>query len=180
MVLDGMIGDTTTSMHGSCQHLIDTTCNPQANGIVECIHQMIGQVLRTVVKTENPCSVLKGHAIIDKMLATAMHACHCVSNHSIGHHSLGALAFHHDMHMDIPFTANILALQHNLQIVDQRLLQANSKHIPHDCKIGNKVLKKNVLGFSDKLVPMFTGPYNITRVHTNGTVTVKLHNNVKE
>ena len=42
------------------------------------------------------------------------------------------------------------------------------------------MLKKSVLSLSDKLNPSFTGPHEIIQVHTNGTVTIRLTDNVTE
>ena len=37
-----------------------------------------------------------------------------------------------------------------------------------------------MLTMSDKLKPTFTGQYPIIKVHTNGTVTIRLHDNLME
>ena len=39
---------------------------------------------------------------------------------------------------------------------------------------------KMVLSLSDKLKPTFTGPHLILQVHTNGTVTIRLRDNLTE
>ncbi|KAL7469374.1 hypothetical protein ACHAXS_009634 [Conticribra weissflogii] len=52
-----------------------------------------------------------------------------------------------------------------------KLLRANKKHINFDYAVGQKVLKydKTIMG---KLKPKTTGPFEILRVHSNGTVTI--------
>ena len=158
-----------------------TSRNPQGNSIVERIHQAVGNVLRIVVKDENPRSPAEGRRVIEKTLATAMHACRCATNGTIGNLSAGALAFHRDMFMDIPLIADILTLQkHRQGLVDKRLLKANASRVSHDFRVGEQVLKKKFLNLSDKLAPAFEGPYEITRVHTNGTVTLRIRPNVVE
>ena len=85
------------------------------------------------------------------------------------------------MFLDIPLISEILAIQNNRQLlVNKRLLRENAKRIKHDYAIDDKVWKKQHIGFSDKLKPTMQVPYNITRVHTNGTVTIQLSPNVTE
>ena len=123
----------------------------------------------------------EAEAVIHKTLATAMHATRCACSSSLGYNSPGALAFNRDMFLDIPLYADILAIRNNRQLlVDKRLLRANAKRLRHDYAVGDLVWKKNVLGFSDKLTPTVTGPYPIERVHTNGTVTIKLSPRISE
>ena len=156
-------------------HTTSTSRNPQGNSIVERIHQAIGNVLRITIASEDPKTMHEAKAVIDKTLATAMHACRCATNSTIGNHTSGALAFHRDMFLNIPLIADIEALRRNRQVlIDKQLLKANAKRISHDYKVGDEVLKKNHLGFSDKLKPAFSGPFKILTVHTNGTVTIAL------
>ena len=85
------------------------------------------------------------------------------------------------MFFDLPFLTNILTLQNTQQhLVDTRLLRENAAHISHDYQVSDQVLKKLVLSLSDKLKPSFTGPHEITQVHTNGTITICLLDNVTE
>ena len=85
------------------------------------------------------------------------------------------------MFFDLPFLTDIIALQNtHQQLVDSHLLKENSLRIKHDYKIGDQVLKKMVLSLSDKLKPTFTEPYLILQVHTIGTITIHLHDNLTE
>ena len=170
-------GEEFTNMlaDNGIKHRFSSARNPQGNSIVERIHQAIGNVLRIQVAAENPKTRYEADRVIHKTLATAMHACRCAANGTLGNISSGAMAFHRDMFLDIPLIADILTLQKNRQaLIDNRLLKANASRISHDYQVGEAVLKKSVLGFSDKLEPSFTGPYKIERVHTNGTVTIRL------
>ncbi len=135
----------------------------------------MAQVLRTVVATKNPKSVEDGKDVINECLATVMHACRCATQGSIGNLSSGTLAFGRDMFLDIPIIADILTLQRHRQgLVNKRLLRANARRVSHDYAVGDLVYKKRYIGMSDKLKPRCSGPYSITRVHTNGTVTIQL------
>ena len=85
------------------------------------------------------------------------------------------------MFFDLPFLTDIVALQETCQnLVDTRLFHENASHISHNYKVNDQILKKSVLSLSDKLQPLFTGPHLILQVHTNGTVTIHLANNVTE
>ena len=157
-------------------HRSTTSRNPQGNSLIERIHQTIGQVLRSIVHSRNPRSVHEGKAVIEETLATAMHACRCACSSSLHFHSPGALAFSRDMFLDIPLIADIIAIKRNRQLqVDKRLQRENAKRIRHEYKVGDQVWKKQYIGLSDKLLDTVTGPYLITTVHTNGTVTIQLN-----
>ena len=161
------------------KHSTSTSRNPQGNSLIKRIHQTIGQVLRTVTAAKDPKTVSQAELVIEETLATAVHACRIVCSSSLGYNSPGALDFGRDMFLDIPLIANILAIRNNRQLlVEKRLLCDNAKRIKHDYPIDNKVWKKQHLEFSDKLNPTMQGPYKITRVHTNRTVTLQLSPNV--
>ena len=166
--------------HG-IKHSTSTSRNPQGNSLIERIHETIGQVLRTVVVAKDPKLVHEANAVIEEVLATAMHACRCACSSLLEYNSPGALAFGRGMFLDIPLIADIIAIKNNRQLlVDKRLLRENAKRIRYDYAVGDLVLKKQHLGFSDKLKTTYTGPYAITRVHTNGTVTIQLSPHVSE
>ena len=172
---------TTMCNENGIKHSTSTSRNPQGNSLIERIHQTIGQVLRTVCLSRNPKSVEEGNAVIEETLATAMHACRCACSSSLDYNSPGALAFGRDMFLDIPLIADMLAIRNNRQLlVDKRLLRANAKRIRHDYAQGDMVWKKLHIGLSDKLKPSVEGPFEITRVHTNGTVTIQLSDKVSE
>ncbi|NND94264.1 MAG: DDE-type integrase/transposase/recombinase, partial [Flavobacteriales bacterium] len=162
-------------------HRASTSRNPQGNYMIERTHQAIGQVLRTVVTSRDPKTVHEANAVIAEVLATAMHAYNCSVQGTNGYLSPGALAFKRDMYMDIPLIADILAIQRNRQnLIDKRLLRANAKRVKYEYTVDDMVYKKNYIGLSDKLKKTATGPHKITRVHTNGTVTIQLSPNVFE
>ena len=162
-------------------HRPTTSHNPQGNSLIERIHQTIGQVLRVVVKSKNPHLVEEGQRAIDETLATAMHACRCAMSSTLCNSTPGSVAFGRDMLLDIPMVADIIAIRRNRQqLVDRRLLRENAKRIRHDYAQGDLVWKKEHLGLSDKLKDTMSGPYPIVRVHTNGTVVIRLSPNVTE
>ena len=160
---------------------VTTPRNPQGNSIIERTHQTIAQVIRTLKAIHEPTTVHEAKTLITKALATAMHAIRCASTSALQGMSPGGLVFRRDMFLDLPLTADILTLQaHRQDLVDQRLLRANAKRIRHDYAVNEQVLKKRHRDLSDKLQPIWDGPYTITTVHTNGTVTIRLDDHTSE
>ena len=158
-----------------------TSNNPQANGVIESVHKTVGQVLRTYVELKPPQKQDEVDTMIESALATAMHATRCSAHLSLGGFSPGALTFGRDMLLDIPLIADIQTLTQARQAqIDVRLLRANRKRKPVDFRIGHQVYLERPRKPGDKLRPLFTGPHEITRVHANGTVTLRRAPNLME
>ena len=72
-------------------------------------------------------------------------------------------------------------LQHSRQVVvDKRVQLANTHRLRHEFQLQDQVLRKSVLSHSNKLVPSFTGPFEVVQVHMNGTCTIRLSPNQTE
>ena len=106
---------------------------------------------------------------IDTCFATAAYASkvaiHCTLNISPG-----ALVFQRDMILNIPLITDLLHLQEQRQIIiDERLRQANLRRRTFDYQPGDEILilTNNPTTLQDRGI----GPYTITQVHTNGTIT---------
>ncbi|KAG7342242.1 hypothetical protein IV203_007334 [Nitzschia inconspicua] len=77
------------------------------------------------------------------------------------------------MILNIPLITDLQQLQKRRQaLIDQRLIAANTKRFSYDYAIGDKVLK--LVYNPGKLEPRAKGPYSITRVHANGTLSIQL------
>ena len=147
--------------------------NPQSNGIIERVHQSIGNVICTNNTVDPPADHLAANEAIDNILATAMHATRVASSRALQYHSPGEVAFYRDMMLDIPLIADLIHLKEQRQLqVDERLLKANVKRISHDYQPGQSVWKRK--RNPDKLEDDWEGPYQILQVHTNGTLTIQL------
>ena len=86
-----------------------TSRNPAANGICERMHQQIGNVLQIRVHEYPPHTLGDAQALVDEQLAVVSHA--ICSNVSLATgYSPGALAFHRDMFLDVPYVADLLAV----------------------------------------------------------------------
>ena len=78
------------------------------------------------------------------------------------------------MHLNIPFIADIIALSENRQLqTDVRLERANRSRSFKDYVVGDNVYVSNHFSSSDKLKPVWKGPFLVLRVHTNGTLTIQ-------
>ena len=153
--------------------------NPQANAICERMHQTVANSIRTRLHTmPAPQNAQQAAEIVDQALATASHVVRTVI-HSTMRISPGALVFHRDMFLDIPLVADLQELQQRRQaLIDKNLITANARRLDHDYQPNQEVLK---LSFNpSKLEPRAEGPYRITTVHTNGTVTIQLNPHVQE
>jgi len=155
-----------------------TSRNPTANAICERMHQTVGNVLRTLLYTNPPQNLDEANDLVDDALATAMHAMRTNVATALGS-SPGALVYSRDMFLDVPLVADWhLIKQRRQQLVNDDLRRKNAKRRKFDYAQGQRVLKKrhkpNKLGLRTE------GPYQITRVHTNGTVTIQLRNSVTE
>ena len=151
-----------------------TPRNPQSNGIVERVHQVVAQVIRTYIALKPPQTPAEAQEIIQDALATAMHATRCSANSSLRYLSPGSIAFNRDMLLDIPFQADLIMLQQKRQQqIDNRLIRENSKRKFYDYQPGQQVYV--LRDRNSKIDAVFDGPYVIERVHTNGTVTIRLN-----
>ena len=152
--------------------------SPQAKAICERMHQSVGNTLRVLRTLQPPAGVQNAQQLVDTALANAVYATRATF-HSGLQATPGALAFHRDMVLDIPFVADLETIRNNRQqLIDNRLILANRKRFSYDYVIGDEVLKIAVK--PNKLDPRNDGPFTITQVHTNGTVTLRLAPHVTE
>jgi transposase InsO family protein len=154
-------------------HGVPTTVkNPQANAICERMHQSITNSLRALLHTNPPQNVESAHLLMDTALQTAAYATR-VATHGTLKISPGAMIFQRDMILDIPIVADLELLRQRRQAaIDTNLIRANRRRISHDYQVGDLVL---ILAYKpDKLQPrVAAGPFPITIVHSNGTVTIQ-------
>jgi Reverse transcriptase (RNA-dependent DNA polymerase)./Integrase core domain. len=154
-----------------------TVKNPQANAIVERAHLTMASMLRTMVlETTNGNRRLLPQDI-DDFVSTALACTQRAINatvHSITKESPGAFIFQRDMLLPIQSFANWeLARAKRSENNVKNLFSENQRRRPFDWQPGMNVLLENT---RHKMDPKFIGPFPITRVHTNGTVTIRRGN----
>ena len=148
-----------------------TVKNPQANAICKQLHQSISNSLQTMLHKYPPNNIDQSNDIIDTCFATAAYASK-VAIHRTLNMSPGALVFQRDMILNIPLITDLLHLHERRQIIiDERLRQANLRRRTFDYQPGDKILilTNNPTTLQDRGI----GPFTITQVHTNGTITLQ-------
>jgi len=160
------------------KNVVTTAKNPQANAICERMHQTVGNVIRTLLHVNQPADINSATELVESALATAMHSIRCAM-HSTMKATPGSVVFHRDMLLNIPFQADLHALQQKRQLlIDEDLRKANQKRHDHDYQPHDLVLILE--RDADKLDAKASGPFEISRVHTNGTVTIQVRPNVQQ
>jgi transposase InsO family protein len=155
-----------------------TAKNPQANSVCERMHQAIGNTLRVLSTMEPPQGVTQAEQLVDTAIAEVVYATRC-TYHSALKTTPGGLAFGRDMILNIPLVTDLQQLQKRRQdLIDKRLIEANTKRFSYDYAVGDQVLRLQYR--PDKLEPRAVGPYTITRVHANGTVSIAVSPGVIE
>ena len=142
-----------------------TVRNPQANAIVERVHQVIGNIIRTFELEDNYLDEEDPWKGILSATAFAVRS----TFHTTLQTTPGQLVFGRDMIFNIFHTANWEYIKQRKQkIINLNNARENSKCIPHVYQIGDQVLLKR--GTENKYESPYQGPFNILKVNDNGTV----------
>jgi len=129
---------------------------------------------RGIKREHKPSNRSELDQVVEQALARTMYAMRCSSSTSLMGASPGALVFGRDMHLNVPFVTDIVSITENRQLqTDARLKRENLRRSHHDYQIGENVYVLNHFSSSDKLKPVYKGPYKVVRVHTNGTLTIE-------
>ena len=146
-----------------------TVRNPQANAIVERVHQVIGNIIRTFELQENYLDKDDPWKGILSATAFAVRSTY----HTTLQKSPGQLVFGRDMILNIKHTANWDFIKHRKQaIILKNNKRENLKRIPHQYHAGDKVMLHKGTNF--KYEQPYTGPHEIIETFTNGTVSLKV------
>jgi hypothetical protein len=147
--------------------------NPQANAILERVHQVIMTMARTaeldMADTVEPSDVAD-------FLTNAAWAIRS-TYHTVLKASPGAAIFGRDMLFDIPFLADWNKIgEYRQRQTDRNTARENKSRVDWDYKVGGKVLirKDGVLRKGETKYQR--EPWTITEVHTNGTIRIQSGN----
>ena len=144
-----------------------TTANPQANSIVERVHQTLGNMVRSLNLQESEDLDFEWNGV----LSAAAYGIRS-TYHTTLKASPGQLVFGRDMIFNIRHVADWRAIQQRKQqVIDKNNRRENSTRIEHHYQIGDEVIMRNKS--ANKYEPPNIGPFEIVRVHNNGTVTLK-------
>ena len=142
-----------------------TTRNPQANAIVERVHQTIGNIIRTFELQDNYLDEKDPWSGILSAVAFAIRTTY----HTTTQKSPSQLVFGRDMILNIQHTANWEYIRKRKQDkINQNNQRENAKRIPHEYQIGDNVLVR--IGTENKYERPYSGPHPILAINDNGTV----------
>jgi len=149
-----------------------TTRNPQANAILEHIHQVIGNMIRTFELQERELEEVAPWKVILAAIMFALGA----TFHTTLQATLMQLVFVRDAMINIGFQADWNYIKNRKQhIIKKNNVNENKKRTKHIYEIGDKVLYK-VDSLSKYGVVPYKGPYPIVQVNINGTVRIHMEN----
>jgi hypothetical protein len=144
--------------------------NPQANAIVEHLHQVLAQMLCTaelnMAKTVTPDD---DDVFLDHASWTIYSTYHTVLKASPG-----VTIFGRNMLFDIPFIADWIKIGDYRQCqTDLDMAHKSSKQVDYDYKVGNKVLliEEGILCKAES--PYSKKPWTITTIHKNGNIRIQ-------
>ena len=142
--------------------------NPQANAILERVHGVLGNMMRTNGLDMSPTIT---DAMITDFIVDAAWAIRS-TYHTVLKSTPGAAIFGRDMLFDIPYIADWNDIGRRRQEkVNKDNNRENLARLPFDYAIGGKVLIRKD-GILRKAEIKYEGPYTITQVHRNGTLTM--------
>jgi hypothetical protein len=146
-----------------------TTRNPQANAIVERVHQVVGNIVRTFELQDNYLDEDDPWKGILSATSFAIRSTY----HTTLQKTPGQLVFGRDMILNVEHAANWEYIRERKQkIIAKNNKAENSKRIPHIYKALDKVMLK--IGTENKYERPYSGPHTILQVNTNGTVRLQM------
>ena len=147
-----------------------TTRNPQANAIIERVHQTLGNMIRTFSVGD---AYLPDQDPWSGILSATMFAI-CATYHTTTQAMLAQLVFGRETILNTHFIANWKFIRQRKQnLIGKNNKKENMKRIPYDYKEGDLVLRKSAMTGKYSNDP-YEGPYEIVSVHDNGTVRLRM------
>ena len=148
-----------------------TVRNPQANAIIERVHQTLGNIIRTFQIQENPD--LDPKEPWAGILAATMFALRA-TYHTTLKATPAQLVFGRDAILNTIFDANWNLIKYNKQkLINKNNARENASRIPHKYNVHDKVLAIGKPTLSKYGSNPWEGPYDIVKVNDNGTVRLK-------
>jgi transposase InsO family protein len=148
---------------------LSTSYNPQSNGIVERVHQVLGDALRTFELEQRE---LDEHEPWRPFLSAAAFAIRS-TYHTTLEATPAQLTFGRDMLLPIRFEADWARLkQQRQEAINRNNARENRSRLRHTYAVGDKVLIEKP-GLIPKLHAPRTGPYVVEKVNTNGTIRIR-------
>ena len=141
-----------------------TTRNPQANAVLERVHQTLGNIIRTFsfedLEEEDPWSGILSAAAFSIRANVS----------TTTEKSLVQLVYGRDAILNIQHTTDWTRIKKRKQkLIKQNNIRENAKRIKHTYSVGDKILITADHN-KPKYDPEYLGPFPIVQVNKNGTV----------
>ena len=151
------------------KHKPTTITNPQANAILERVHQVVTNMMQTSsLDIEDTCTP----NMIDDFIVNVGWAIHS-THHTVLGSTPGAAIFNRDILFGIPYIADWSKIgKRRQQQVDRSNTIENKRRIDFDYRIGTKVVLINN-GIHHRAEDKNIGSYLITEVFSNRTVRIQ-------
>jgi hypothetical protein len=143
--------------------------NPQSNAaILERIHQTLGTMVRTFEVENQPIDEKDPWSRILRAIAWAVRSTY----HTMLQSTPGQLVMGGDMIWDIAHMADWQYIKQRKQmLINRNNRKENNKRINDDYALVESIMK--IKARTPKMEQPREGPYDIIRVHANGTVTIQ-------
>ena len=146
------------------------------HAILERLHQVIGNCLRTFELEERELDEENPFEPFVTATAYAIRSTY----HTTLQATPGQLVFGRDMILPIQYKANWASITlRKQQLIDKSNARENRNRLQHEYAMHDKVLLKRP-GILPKMSVPYAGPYTITAVHNNGTVTIQKNAKVQQ
>ena len=162
------VADALKNEYGIIRKII-TTRNPQANSIIERIHQVVGDMIRT--RAIFGRKDLPDDGSWQGVLSAVRQAVRSIV-HTTTRATPTQLVFGRDALLNIAFVADWHYIkERKMHRIIQNNKRENATRREHTYQPGDKVMVKEDSSrkFGD---PRHTGPYTVSQVHDNGTLTL--------
>lgn len=148
-----------------------TVRNPQANAIIERIHQTIGNIIRTFeIQNSNDLDEDDPWAGILSATMFAIRA----TFHTTLQATPAQLVFGRDAIMNTKFEANWHLIKTNKQkLIHINNKKENNKRLYHEYKVNDRVLSESKPSLAKFGQAIWEGPYVIVKINDNGTVRLR-------
>ena len=153
-----------------CERKVTAPFNPQGNSVVEQMHQVIGDALRTFELEERD---LDEDDPFGPFLAATLWATQS-AHHTMLEASPGQLVFGRDMLMGAKFNADWARIaQRKIDSTNKSNKRENASRIQHTCQAGDRVSLKKPGKCCRKMSSTHKGPCKVIAVCTNGTARIQ-------
>ena len=148
-----------------------TVRNPQANAIVERVHQTMGNMIRTFMLQEmsNPHEAIPG---IFAAIAFGI----CSTIHTTTRATPMQLVFGRDSILNVQHLADWRYIQYQKQnLINKNTMRENKSRWPYEYQVNDEVMVK--MDQTSKYgTNAYKGPYKVSKINDNGTVHLEMGN----